>query len=90
MDKNIKLGIIFSVVFVILMIYYYRAKPDFIVEDKTKSDKKVSNSKAVSYALGVSLLVVILIYLVESSLVKNPPKSLRMSWRMGGSCSCQE
>ena len=85
MDKlNIKLGIIFSAVFVLLMLYYYTGKPTFILEDKDAAEKKVSTQKSIMYGLGVSTVATLLAYLVLTKM-----KTPEFKFRMAESCNCK-
>ena len=86
LQKSQQLGIIFTVSFVVLILFYYLGKPSFVLEDKDATDKKVSNSKSIGLSVGLSILIVILSQL----LIKETPQSLRMAWKMGGGCGCRE
>ena len=83
LEKSYKLAIIFGLVFIILLAYYYLGRPDFVLEDKNVSDSKVSHSKSIGLALGISVAVAV----VAQVLIKEKPL-LKMKWKMG--CSCRD
>lgn len=80
LEKNYKLAIIFGVVFSILLAYYYWGKPQFILEDKNASDPKVSHTKSIGLALGISVAFVV----VAQVMIKDKTMRLKMS------CSCRD
>lgn len=82
-DKTQKLYIVFAVTFAVLLIFYYAGKPNFVLEDKDSSDKKVSNSKSIGLALLLSTVVTVIAYMA----IKPSNMSLAMKWRMG--CGCK-